>query len=101
MNLPSRPANYPLAPSPDLYLPAPNNAPVVIDWHYWQKRRTLMAQVNTELPQYLVLPEIHRVLEKALNPQLHFLLNLMWHTGARITEALSVTREDLILRSGR
>lgn len=101
LNLPSRPANYPLTPARDLHVPGPTQPPVVIDWGYWQKRRTLMAQVNTEFPQYLVLPEIHRVLEKALNPQLHFLLNLMWHTGARITEALSVTREDLILETVR
>ena len=41
------------------------------------------------------------VLEKALNPQLHFLLNQMWHTGARVSEALALTREDLELETVR
>ena len=76
MSLPSQPITYPLSLSPDLHIPGAQ-PPVVIDWHYWQKRRAIMARVNTDLPQYLVVPEIHMVLEKALNPQLHFLLNLI------------------------
>jgi site-specific recombinase XerD len=92
---------YPLSLSPDLVIPGQQPLPVVIDWEYWQKRRQLVLRVNPDIPQYLVLPEIHAVLEHALNQELHFLLNLLWHTGARISEALAITREDLVLETVR
>ena len=75
--------------------------PVVIDWTYWQKRRPLVLKVSPDLPPYLVLPEVHQVLEVALDQQVHFLINLLWHTGARISEALAVTREDFQLNGER
>lgn len=101
MSAPRQPLTYPLSPSPDLTIPSQQAVPVVIDWAYWQKRRALVLRVNQDIPQYLVLPEIHTVLEHALNQELHCLLNLLWHTGARISEALAITREDLELNTVR
>ena len=101
MNLPRTSHTYPLSRSPDLTVPHRQPMPVVIDWDYWQKRRALVMKVHTDVPPYLVLPEIHAVLGKALDQSLHFLLNFLWHTGARISEALSVTREDLVLNTER
>ncbi|MVF14808.1 site-specific integrase [Ketobacter sp. MCCC 1A13808] len=75
--------------------------PLRIDWHYWQKRRPLVLNLNPEVPPYLVLPEVHQVLACALHQELHCLLNLLWHSGARITEALSLTREDIELNGER
>ena len=72
----------------------PLPSPVIIDWSYWQKRRPLVLELNEDVPPYLMLPEVHQVLDEAKELELHFLINTLWHTGARITEALQMTRES-------
>lgn len=68
--------------------------PVFIDWHYWQERRPLVLELNEDVPHYLMLPEVHQVLDAAKDLELHFLINTLWHTGARISEALMLTRDS-------
>lgn len=47
---------------------------------------------------YLLLPEIHQLLNGATHPRDHLLASLLWHTGAWISEALAVTPEHLVLK---
>ncbi len=56
-----------------------------------------MALVQDELPKYLLAPEISALLHYV--PDLHrkMLLATLWNTGARINEALSLTRSDFSL----
>lgn len=68
--------------------------PVFIDWHYWQERRPLVLELNNDVPHYLMLPEVHHVLDAIKDLELHFLVNTLWHTGARISEALLLTRDS-------
>ena len=75
----------------------PLPTPVFIDWHYWQQRRPLVLELNNDVPPYLMLPEVHQVLEAAKDLELHFLLQTLWHSGARISEALMLTRESFTL----
>ncbi len=75
--------------------------PVVIDWEYWIARRPKVLAMAPDLPKYLVLPEVHQVLHLALDQELHFLINLLWQSGARISEALNVRPEDLELDTPR
>ena len=49
------------------------------------------------MPPYLLQTEIKRILSAAEHLQTQFLLNTLWHTGARISEALALTRADLQL----
>lgn len=100
----SLPARY----TPSVLTPAgatgddnPLPSPVFIDWSYWQKRRPLVLELNQDVPPYLMLPEVHQVLNEAKELELHFLINTLWHTGARITEALQLTRESFGLESVR
>ncbi|GHM57595.1 hypothetical protein ECZU51_62650 [Escherichia coli] len=51
-----------------------------------------MALVQDELPKYLLAPEVSALLHYV--PDLHrkMLLATLWNTGARINEALALTR---------
>lgn len=71
---------------------------IQIDWnHQWQVRKRLS---NTAMKPYLLQPEVSEVLkliEAMQRPELHFLVNTLWHTGARISEALELRREHFYL----
>lgn len=85
-----------LAPRPILKQEAPEISlePARLDWGYWLERRPLVLELNPDVPKYLILPEVHTVLHHVKDLELHFLINTLWHTGARISEALSLTRES-------
>lgn len=67
--------------------------PVAIDYPAALALRQ-MALVQDELPKYLLTPEVSALLHYV--PDLHrkMLLATLWNTGARINEALALTRSD-------
>ncbi len=93
------PEEQQLPPPPILKLETPEllPAPTQIDWEYWLQRRPLVLQLNPDVPKYLMLPEVHTVLHHVKDLELHFLIDTLWHSGARISEALSLTRESFTL----
>ena len=74
------------------FLTPPATLPVAIDYPAALALRQ-MALVQDELPKYLLAPEISALLHYV--PDLHrkMLLATLWNTGARINEALALTRE--------
>lgn len=70
--------------------------PVAIDYPSALALRQ-MAIVQDELPKYLLAPEVSALLHYV--PDLHrkMLLATLWNTGARINEALALTRADFSL----
>lgn len=70
--------------------------PVTIDYPAALALRQ-MALVQDELPKYLLAPEVSVLLHYV--PDLHrkMLLATLWNTGARINEALALTRGDFLL----
>lgn len=56
-----------------------------------------MAAQHDEYPQYLLAPEVSALLHYV--PDLHrkMLFTTLWNTGARINEALALTRGDFSL----
>ncbi|MGG9067850.1 site-specific integrase [Enterobacter hormaechei] len=70
--------------------------PVAIDYPAALALRQ-MALVHDELPKYLLAPEVSALLHYV--PDLHrkMLLATLWNTGARINEALALTRSDFSL----
>jgi integrase len=56
-----------------------------------------MALIHDDLPKYLLAPEVNALLHYV--PDLHrrMLLATLWNTGARINEALALTRGDFSL----
>ena len=74
----------------------PAQMPVAIDYPAALALRQ-MALVQDELPKYLLAPEVSALLHYV--PDLHrkMLLATLWNTGARINEALALTRGDFSL----
>ena len=68
-----------------------------IDWGYFLERRQGTLEKCTDLPAYLLLPEVERMLKHTHDQVPHFLINTLMHTGARISEALKLTEKDFRL----
>jgi integrase len=71
--------------------------PARIDWAYFMDRRPATLDHHPDLPPYLLLPEVERLLAAMHHQVHHFLVNTLWHTGARISEVLQLTRGDFHL----
>lgn len=85
-------SGFPAAPG----MVASLQLPVAIDYPAALALRQ-MALVQDELPKYLLAPEVSALLHYV--PYLHrkMLLATLWNTGARINEALALTRGDFSL----
>ncbi|GJH96776.1 hypothetical protein ECZC10_46240 [Escherichia coli] len=53
-----------------------------------------MAAAQDELPKYLLAPEVSALLHYVPDLRCKMLLATLWNTGARINEALALTRSD-------
>lgn len=71
---------------------------ISINWEYLVERRPLVLETHEALPAYLLLPEVNRLLDVMTHTRTHLLFNLIWHTGARISEALALTPERFTLK---
>lgn len=60
-----------------------------------------MALLQPDLPKYLLAPEVAVLLSQFDDERQRMLFAFLWNTGARITEALMVTPEDLQLDGPR
>ncbi len=71
---------------------------VSINWELAKQRRELTEFSGSVSIKYLLAPEVHSVLEalEHKSRRNHFLINTLWHTGARISEALALTKSDFI-----
>jgi len=56
-----------------------------------------MSMVHDELPKYLLAPEVSALLHYIPDLRRKMLLATLWNTGARINEALALTRGDFSL----
>ncbi|MCK2571403.1 site-specific integrase, partial [Escherichia coli] len=56
-----------------------------------------MSMVHDELPKYLLAPEVSALLHYVPDLRRKMLLATLWNTGARINEALVLTRGDFSL----
>ncbi len=86
------------------HLPAPIHhardaaqLPVAIDYPAALALRQ-MSMVHDELPKYLLAPEVSALLHYAPDLRRKMLLATLWNTGARINEALALTRGIFRLR---
>ncbi|WP_158781613.1 site-specific integrase [Pantoea sp. BAV 3049] len=86
--------NYPALPGQAGVQPV--SLPVVIDYPAALALRQ-MAQLQDELPKYLLAPEVSALLHYVPDLQRKTLFATLWNTGARINEALALTRGDFSL----
>lgn len=66
-------------------------AAVQIDWAYWQAVRPRLFDEQPEAPKYLLMPEVRTLLSVVDDDAHRLLFDTLWHTGARISEALQMT----------
>src|SRR5215475_1044731 len=60
-----------------------------------------MSLLKPDLPKYLLAPEVAVLLSFIHDERQRMLFATLWNTGARITEALSITPEDIGLEGPR
>ncbi|AFU97808.1 tyrosine-type recombinase/integrase [Simiduia agarivorans] len=63
---------------------------VEIDWARLQAKRPLVLDTVQAMPAYLLYPEVVGLLAQADNPAQRLVLDLMWSTGARVSEVLAL-----------
>ncbi len=68
---------------------------IEIDWPLLMEQRAAVLQ-HSDLPAYLLLPEIHRLINSARHDNLVLMLDTLWHTGARISECLALTPASFV-----
>lgn len=56
-----------------------------------------MARHYTELPKYLLAPEVARLLHYVPDWSQNVFFNILWNTGARLSEAFKLRRRDFHL----
>ena len=88
--------------SPRLFHPAEPPLPsfpiqaVEIDWdRLIAKRPTVLETIDT-MPMYLLKPEVLALLDVEKHPTYRLILDLMWTTGARISEVLALTPSSFV-----
>lgn len=61
-----------------------------------RSKKELSITLSKELPRYFSKPEMDRLLESIRdNSKKHLLINMLWQTGARISELLKVKVKDI------
>lgn len=88
--LPALPAVAPHAEFAERPVYAPTQR-LQIDWEALLFQRTSVLQHAADLPPYLLLPEIHRILHLIKYTHSRLLFASLWVTGASISEALALT----------
>jgi integrase len=69
-----------------------------IDWSLLLEQRSAVLR-HTETPAYLLLPEIHQLMDEVRQDNLLLMINTLWHTGARISECLALTPNHFVLET--
>jgi integrase len=67
-----------------------------IDYEKLISRRPIVLEKVEAMPSYLLKPEILKLLNKEKNQTYRLIYDLMWSTGARISEVLALTPACLI-----
>lgn len=59
--------------------------------------RNLDAAYGTDMPRYLLAPEVAALLLKVPDLRKRLFINALWNSGGRLNEILPLAREDLVL----
>lgn len=63
---------------------------VKINWKRLKAMRSIVLETIHEMPAYLIKPEILNLLDAEKDPTYRLIMDLMWTTGARISEILAL-----------
>jgi len=87
---------FPRAPANRLFYPVEEPVShfpiqsVQIDWDRLLAKRSTVLETIDAMPSYLLKPEILNLLDAEKHPTYRLILDLMWTTGARISEVLAL-----------
>jgi len=59
--------------------------------------RNLAAAYGTDMPRYLLAPEVAVLLSKVTDLRKRLFIDALWNTGGRLNEILPLAREDFVL----
>ncbi|MFL0799457.1 MAG: site-specific integrase [Agarilytica sp.] len=79
--------------------PSPVRFPIQqvhIDWERLFAKRPVLLETVDEIPAYLLKPEVLVLLDAEKHPKFRLILDLMWSTGARISEVLALTPSSFV-----
>lgn len=66
-------------------------AQITIDWDRLKAKRPLVLETIDAMPAYLIKPKVLALLEQEKDPTYRLIMDLMWTTGARVSEVLALT----------
>lgn len=69
---------------------------VEIDWDRLIAKRSTVLETVDHMPVYLLKPEVLTLLEAEKHPTYRLILDLMWTTGARVSEVLALKPESFV-----
>lgn len=69
---------------------------IQIDWDRLSRKREMVLKIVDSMPVYLLKPEILGLLDAEKDPTRRLMLDLLWCTGARVSELLALTRESFL-----
>lgn len=69
---------------------------VNIDWDYLMDRRDIVMKTAQGMPVYMLKPEVLILLDAEKHPTYRLILDLMWSTGARVSEVLALRPTSFI-----
>lgn len=96
-NLPSDERFFSSRETPQLFKPAETPTidypiqSVHINWDRLAAKRKLVLDMVDAMPAYLIKPEVLYLLDHEKHPTYRLILDLMWSTGARVSEVLGLT----------
>ena len=67
-----------------------------INWNEHIQRRPDVMREHSDMPDYLLKPEINRLRMRESHPTYRLIIDLMWATGARISELLQIVSSDFV-----
>ncbi|WP_070988554.1 tyrosine-type recombinase/integrase [Halofilum ochraceum] len=69
---------------------------VRIDWERLVAKRPVVLETIDAMPAYLLKPEVLGLLDAEKHPTYRLIMDLMWVTGARVSEVLALTPASFI-----
>lgn len=69
---------------------------VRIDWDRLIAKRPVLLDTIGTMPMYLLKPEVLTLLDAEKHPRFRLILDLMWSTGARVSEVLAITPSSFV-----
>ena len=82
-----------------VHIPGDSGAARYFDYESAVALRDLAAAYGTDMPRYLLAPEVAVLLSKVTDLRKRLFIDALWNTGGRLNEILPLTRDDFALDS--